>query len=958
MVFDLLSSFWFQILLTEARRNFTTKKNKIWDGDGILRVANGYARLEDVSGREMGKTPCSGPLLPESKLSIGGKELEVDSLLPRKEYLARRPASASAGQKETPEATVKASLPKSKAKPKAILAETKEESKKVLNPAASKSIATQSKFKNPVLETTVLERRAGPTPTPRHDPKAEGALVMRQLNKVPKGKQQVDVVVDPLLSKHLRPHQREGVKFLYECVMDMKSFGGQGAILADEMGLGKTLQTIALLWTLLKQNPIHDDPPVIKKAVIVCPTTLTGNWRKEFRKWLSAERIGVFEFDDNKKRITDFTLGRTYNVLLIGYEKLRTNIDELQKGHGIDIVVADEGHRLKKEQNKSGVAIRSLNTPRRIILSGTPIQNDLSEFFSMVNFVNPGILGSVKSFTKQFEGPIVKSRQPDASEDDIETGQARSEELAETTSAFILRRTADILSKYLPPKTEYILLCRPTKAQASVYQRLLTSSSFQAALGGTSELHLQLITLLKKVCNSPRILQPAEDSSTTTHNPFKANSASDSSAPSLTSSLLSELPPHLLRNNGASSKLRVLDSLLSTLSTSTTEKIVLVSHSTSTLTLLASLLTSLSLPFLRLDGSTPPKQRQDLVDTFNRTSSTQVFAFLLSAKAGGQGLNLIGASRIVLFDIDWNPAIDAQAMARIHRDGQKRGCVVYRLLLMGALEERIWQRQVNKVGLAESVMEMGGGENGGGMGKGKGKGTGGGSKASFSREELRDLFRLDLRQGDGSSDVGEVCQTHELIGCTCRGRAMVTLLAKEDDNAKTRLEVDVEAARSEDEARESMSEEEEADEPLPEPRALLQLIPANKVDMEAQERQIRESMRRSFASSSLSKERTQKIEKQQNIQQSLMAYTHVDPAGFLRRRRRQKQRQRQRDVGGGDHKGDEEAEEEKEEDEEQEQDTVELEDVIHDEVLLKMLQSEEGEEGRIGFVFARTTGRQ
>ena len=867
--------------LPQHRRKFTTKKNKTWDGDGILRVSGGYAQLEDATGREMGKAACNGPLLPESKLSIGGKEIEIDSLLSKKDYLSSKSSSSSRNLKTGPDVNVKTPLPKPRPTPKVIPAEAKAESKKTLNHAAPKSLATQSRFKNPVLETTVLEKRGGPDPTPRHDPSAPGSLVLTRVENVPKGKQVVDVVVDPLLSKHLRNHQREGVKFLYECVMDIKDFGGQGAILADDMGLGKTLQTITLLWTLLKQNPIYEDPPVIKKALIVCPATLINNWKKEFRKWLDAQRLGALIVDHNHKRITYFTMGRTYSVIVISYEKLRSNIDDLQKGHGIDIVIADEGHRLKKEQNKSGVAIRSLSTPRRIILSGTPIQNDLSEFFSMVNFVNPGILGSVKAFTKQFEVPIVKSRQPDASEKDIENGQARSEELAETTSSFILRRSADLLSQYLPPKTEYILLCRPTKAQASVYQRMLTSSSFQAALGGTSELHLQLITLLKKVCNSPRLLQLPSDSVT---RPLikTSNDLDKDSTPSLAQALISELPSHL-RTNGASAKLRVLDSLLCTIHSTTSEKVVIVSHSTSTLDLLSSLLTTLSLPHLRLDGSTPSKTRQDLVDTFNRTPASTTFAFLLSAKAGGLGLNLIGASRLILFDVDWNPAIDAQAMARIHRDGQIRPCIVYRLLLAGGLDEKIWQRQVTKSGLADSVMEQ----------------KKGSSKAAFSRDELRDLFRLDVREQVG----GGGCQTHDLIGCGCGGRGIPAEAAELES-----------AEGNEDEGCEEDKDEDEEDDDLP---LLPTLLKENKVDMEAQEARIRER-----------RTKKRKAGEKENMQ-SLMEYAHIDPR-LLRKRE-------DRD-GDGDEEEDMEA-------------------LIKDDVLLQVLKGEEGEEeGRVSFVWAKTMG--
>ena len=152
------------------------------------------------------------------------------------------------------------------------------------------------------------------------------------------------------------------------------------------------------------------------------------------------------------------------------------------------------------------------------------------------------------------------------------------------------------------------------------------------------------------------------------------------------------------------------------------------------------LLTSLSYTYLRLDGSTPANKRQALVEKFNKSSKAANFAFLLSAKSGGVGLNLIGASRIVLFDIDWNPATDLQAMARIHRDGQKLPCKVYRFLVQGGLDEKIYQRQVMKMGLANAVVDNKQ------------------SASSFSRDELRDLFRLDDR---------ETCQTHDLLGCTC-----------------------------------------------------------------------------------------------------------------------------------------------------------------------------------------------
>ena len=735
-------------------RKPTNKKHKTWDSDGILAVRGGFATLQDVSGAELGRSKFSGPLLPGSNLSIAGKEIEVESLMDRKEYLAGRMFLGTKKQTPTQAAVPmkKISLQSSGPPPKKLSLQAQlkaemakdKETARVTNPnkAASVSRSTQSAFRNPLKNNAVLPQVPSETPIPMFNPTAEEALVFSRPKSAPKGRQIVDVVLDPRLSKLLRPHQREGVKFLYECVMGLRDYDGQGCILADDMGLGKTLQTICLLWTLLKQNPIYKSDPVIKKALIVCPVTLIDNWRKEFRKWLGNDRIGVFVVDGPKTRLSDFTHGKIYNVMIIGYERLKSVAEDLTKGAGVDIVIADEGHRLKTVQNKSAKAIQSLNATKRVILSGTPIQNDLSEFFSMINFVNDGCLGSYKSFMKNFEAPIVKSRQPNALEKDVELGEARSEELAQLTSAFILRRTADILSKYLPSKTEYVLFCNPTPEQATIYKQVLATPMFSTALGN-SDSALQLITILKKLCNSPSLLRQTADDD-------------DISTSSSLSTLLEMLPSGTSRNfqNQASTKIRILDQLLHSIRTLTDEKVVLVSNYTSTLNVLSQLLTANSLPYLRLDGSTPASKRQGLVDDFNRSPAKRCFAFLLSAKAGGLGLNLIGGSRIVLFDVDWNPATDDQAMARIHREGQKRNCKIYRFLVKGALEERIWQRQVVKRGLADSVMDLGGGTSKSGGGGGK-KGV-----AAFSREELRDLFRLDEREG---------LRTHELIGCACRG---------------------------------------------------------------------------------------------------------------------------------------------------------------------------------------------
>ncbi|KAF2749521.1 DNA repair and recombination protein RAD26 [Sporormia fimetaria CBS 119925] len=724
-------------------RKYTQKKNKTWDGDGVLAIVNGQATLTDSeTGKELGRGSCARPLLPGSGLSVGGKEVEVDTLLSKEHYLSGRAfLGATAPEPQTKTASRSVSKPlipvKAKAAPKARSTSQSDANDaataddEVIEVAAAPAVSapSQKQFKTPVMNSTVVPKTNSLKPQPRHDPQAPGALVMKRPTICPKGKQIVDVVVDPTLGRHLREHQREGVKFLYECVMGMRC-EGEGAIMADEMGLGKTLQTIALLWTLLKQNPICGNQPVVNKALVVCPAGLVDNWRREFRKWLGNERIGVFVVDKSNKdkRITNFTMGKAYNVMIVGYEMLRVVQDEFKKGPGIDIVIADEGHRLKTANNKAMLAIQSLNTERRVILSGTPLQNDLSEFYTAIDFVNPGLLGKRTAFKREFETPILRSRQPDASEAELEKGEARWKELVSLTSQFMIRRTAEVLSKYLPPKTVHVVFCRPTVAQASAYRAILSSPMFAVALGNT-DMALQLISVLKKICNSPSLI--------------KSSKEAEDTPSELLQTLLPLIPPNVLSSHASSAKLRVLDSLIHRIYNTTKEKIVIVSNYTTTLDMISRLLDSLSYTYLRLDGSTPASKRQALVEKFNRSDQKTTFAFLLSAKSGGVGLNLIGASRIVLFDIDWNPATDMQAMARIHRDGQKLPCKIYRFLVQGALDEKIFQRQIMKMGLADAVVDNKA------------------SHASFSKEELRDLFRLDEREG---------CQTHDLLGCHCGGR--------------------------------------------------------------------------------------------------------------------------------------------------------------------------------------------
>lgn len=768
------------------RRKPTAKKHKTWDGDGELIISGGCARLEDDRGRVLGKSTFTKPTLPEigDEVSIAGRVVQIEAESSKepgskasiaiqgdaeaclgrsniakhtgdkvKHPLQGKPASPSAhslkrkrhiSSKDDGEHDIPTTYTTNKVRK----VSTKQNEPAARLPPPPPKLMLHAKFKTPLLFNNVLTKSDGPrgAPVPRHDPNAEDALTLKRPDSSPVGKNIVDVVVDPILTKHLRPHQREGVSFLYECVMGMRSYGGEGAILADEMGLGKTLQTIALLWTLLKQNPIYEDGPAVKKALIVCPVTLISNWRKEFWKWLGKERVGVLVVDNEKRtKLTDFTHGKAYQVMIIGYEKLTQVQSELQKGVGIDLVIADEAHRLKSAQNQAAAAIKSLNTERRIVLTGTPMQNNLSEYFTLVDFVNPGLLGKYSAFKRKFEDVIIAGQQQNIHSKDRKKAKAKSRELAELTEQFILRRTADVLAKFLPQKTEYVLFCKPELEQAKALRNAVTSGYLGAVLYDR-QATLQLIHILKQLCNSPSLVKAA------------ASEVPDGMTDGATlciRDIVNGIPNAIPQAADGSAKLRVLDSLLQSIRLkSPDEKVVIVSNYTSTLDLVQRYL---RWPYLRLDGSTPAVKRGPLVEQFNMSSPDKHFAFLLSAKAGGLGLNLIGASRLILFDTDWNPAIDLQAMARIHRDGQKRHCFIYRLLIMGSIDEKIFQRQVSKMELADEIVDS------------KSHDT------TFSYDELRDLFTFD---------ESGICLTHQSLGCDCGGRGEMPAGPLDADQSK------------------------------------------------------------------------------------------------------------------------------------------------------------------------------
>ncbi|XP_060906556.1 DNA repair and recombination protein RAD54B [Labrus mixtus] len=711
------------------------KKHKRWEGDAILVTRGRTATLKDMEGKDIGKgsgykVSTLASLSEGETLMIGGKEVEVMGIISNEDFAKGRCFQEVQVEKDEPHTQSR--------------------------PPPPHRISTK-----PFCPPTLLGRgdRPGSKPEeeqtcrPRHDPLAPGSLVMprpspnHQWSNNKAGLPVVDVVIDPHLTHQLRPHQRDGLLFLYECVTGMRAVGRYGAILADEMGLGKTLQSVALSWTLLKQGP-YGGKAVAKRVLVVTPGSLVQNWGAEFNKWLGRERISVFTVDQDH-RIEQFVLSPLHSVLVISYEMLLRCLEQVQKVE-FGLIICDEGHRLKNSTIKTSSALCSLSCTRRVILTGTPVQNDLQEFYAIIEFVNPGILGSSTAYRKVYEEPILRSRQPSCTEEVRVLGEERAAELSRLTGMFILRRTQEIINRYLPPRLDWTLFCEPSPLQLELYEQLLCHRVFRACLQGSTQTHTHLacITALKKLCNHPGLL----------HSTVKERTDGGSLESSLYDGLI-ELFPESYSSGGLntadSGKLLVLSDLLTAIrQLSPSDRVVVVSNYTKTLDLLQDLCAHMGYTFCRLDGQTPTNQRQRLVDNFNSPYSNH-FLFLLSSKAGGVGLNLVGASHLVLYDIDWNPANDIQAMARVWRDGQKKTVHIYRLLTAGTIEERIFQRQVSKQGLSGTVVDLG-------------KGA---EHTSFSSNELRDLFSL--------TDTPSL--THDLLNCSCSMDGSQQAVAEEND---------------------------------------------------------------------------------------------------------------------------------------------------------------------------------
>lgn len=460
----------------------------------------------------------------------------------------------------------------------------------------------------------------------------KGFEVLKDIENTLVGINSMDIRVPVNLKATLRLYQVDGFKWLKS--LSILGFGG---ILADEMGLGKTIQTISFLLHEAEEN---------KKSIIISPTSLIYNWKAELEKFSPSLKIAIIH-GEKSERLKLIDNLKDYDVILTTYGTLRMDI---QKYEDIifDYCIIDEAQNIKNYLAQNTKVIKEVKAKVRFALTGTPIENNLTELWSIFDFIMPDYLYSKEAFESKF---IIKR------EGDLE-------ELKLLIKPFLLRRTKSEVMKELPDKIEKKFIVEMTVAQKAVYKSYI--KVVREKMKNNSEGRIEVfayLTKLRQICLDPSLV--IDD------------------------------------YRGGSGKLKVATELIEK-HISSQGKVLLFSQFTSALKNIGESLKEKGITYFYLDGKTKPKDRIKLVDEFNSSCDTKVF--LISLKAGGTGLNLTSANLVIHFDPWWNPAVEHQATDRAHRIGQRNVVEVIKLVAKGTIEEKIILLQENKKSLIDSVI--------------------------------------------------------------------------------------------------------------------------------------------------------------------------------------------------------------------------------------------------------------
>lgn len=479
----------------------------------------------------------------------------------------------------------------------------------------------------------------------------------------------------------LKQYQIKGLEWLVSLYNN-----NLNGILADEMGLGKTIQTIALITYLMEHKRINGP------FLIIVPLSTLSNWAYEFDKWApSVVKVSYKGSPAARRAFVPQLRSGKFNVLLTTYEYIIKDKHILAKIRWKYMIV-DEGHRMKNHHCK---LTQVLNThyvaPRRLLLTGTPLQNKLPELWALLNFLLPTIFKSCSTFEQWFNAPFAMTGEKvDLNEEETILIIRR---LHKVLRPFLLRRLKKEVEAQLPEKVEYVIKCDMSALQRVLYRHmqakgvLLTDGSEKdkKGKGGTKTL-MNTIMQLRKICNHPYMFQHIEES-------FSEHLG-------FTGGIVQGLD--LYR---ASGKFELLDRILPKLR-ATNHKVLLFCQMTSLMTIMEDYFAYRGFKYLRLDGTTKAEDRGMLLKTFNEPGS-EYFIFLLSTRAGGLGLNLQSADTVIIFDSDWNPHQDLQAQDRAHRIGQQNEVRVLRLCTVNSVEEKILAAAKYKLNVDQKVIQAG-----------------------------------------------------------------------------------------------------------------------------------------------------------------------------------------------------------------------------------------------------------
>lgn len=487
-------------------------------------------------------------------------------------------------------------------------------------------------------------------------------------------KEEVTQQSNNLVGGTLKEYQVKGLQWMISLYNN-----NLNGILADEMGLGKTIQTISLITYLIEKK--RESGPFL---VIVPLSTLT-NWNNEFEKWAPSVSRIVYKGPPNarKQQQQQIRWGQ-FQVLLTTYEFIIKDRPILSKVKWLHMIV-DEGHRMKNSNSKLSSTITQYYTTRyRLILTGTPLQNNLPELWALLNFVLPNIFKSVKSFDEWFNTPFANTGGQDKMELNEEEQLLIIRRLHKVLRPFLLRRLKKDVEKDLPDKQERVIKCNFSALQAKLYKQLVSHNRLLVSDGKGGKTGMKglsnMLMQLRKLCNHPFVFEEVEDQM----NPSRS-----------TNDLLWRV----------AGKFELLDRILPKFQ-ATGHRVLMFFQMTQIMNIMEDFLRLRGITYLRLDGSTKADDRSELLKQFNAPGSPY-FCFLLSTRAGGLGLNLQTADTVVLYDSDWNPHQDLQAQDRAHRIGQKNEVRILRLITSNSVEEKILERANFKLDMDGKVIQAG-----------------------------------------------------------------------------------------------------------------------------------------------------------------------------------------------------------------------------------------------------------